>query len=262
MTPTQTEIAAKAIWQHLSHGTRMTALPENAVPSSRAEGYAIQQALARVSEHTRYGWKIAATSDAGQKHIGVDGPLAGMLLQERVVAPTTPIPLKGIAMGVGEVEFAFRMARDLMPRTTPYTQPEVMTAVEGLYPAIEIPDSRFENYVNVGAAQLIADNACGSLFSLGEKSDADWRAIDLAQHKVKVLRNDTLAEEGCGANVLGDPRIALTWLANELNAYGMSLLSGDVITTGTCVVPFAVAPGDKVTADFGALGSISVSFCD
>ena len=262
MTPTQIEIAAKAIWQNLSHGTRMAALPENAVPSNRADGYAVQQALIRVSSHNRYGWKIAATSSAGQKHIGVDGPIAGMLLRERVLAPATPIPLTGIGMRVAEAEFAFRMARDLTPRTTPYTISEVMTAVEGLYPAIEIPDSRFENYTQVGAAQLIADNACGSLFVLGEKTSADWRAIDLARHKVEALRNGTLAEEGSGANVLGDPRIALTWLANELNAFGLSLRSGDVITTGTCVVPLAIASGDKVTADFGVLGALSVTFCD
>ena len=27
-----------------------------------------------------FGWKIAATSEAGQKHINVDGPMAGRIL--------------------------------------------------------------------------------------------------------------------------------------------------------------------------------------
>ena len=261
MTPSQAETAAKAIWANLTNGTRMDALPAGAMPGNRSDGYAVQQALMRVSGYKRYGWKIAATSSAGQTHIGVDGPIAGSLYHERVMALGTPVPLKGISMCVAEAEFAFRMARDLPPRSSPYTISEVMPAVEGLYPAIEIPDSRFTHFTQVGAAQLIADNACGSLFVLGEKSRATWRDINLAGHKVKAFRNGSLAGEGSGANVLGDPRIALTWLANELITYGLCLRAGDVVTTGTCVVPFAIAPGDKIKADFDELGDISVSFC-
>ena len=38
-------------------------------------------------------------------------------------------------------------------------------------PAIEIPDSRFADFVSAGAAQLIADNACAHLFVLGAGHD-------------------------------------------------------------------------------------------
>ena len=44
---------------------------------------------------------------------------------------------------------------------------EVLDAVDTLHPAIEIPDSRFADYVKAGEAQLIADNACAHLFVLG-----------------------------------------------------------------------------------------------
>jgi len=65
---------------------------------------------------------------------------------------------------------------------------------------------------------------------------------------------------GIGANVLGGPLIALTWLANELSAQGVTLRAGQVVTTGTCIVPLDVAPGDALTGDFGALGRVSVRF--
>ena len=42
----------------------------------RLEGYAIQAMLANLSGQGIDGWKIAATSRAGQAHIAVDGPLA------------------------------------------------------------------------------------------------------------------------------------------------------------------------------------------
>jgi 2-keto-4-pentenoate hydratase len=61
-----------------------------------------------------------------------------------------------------------------------------------------------------------------------------------------------------GANVLGDPRIALTWIANELSRHGVTLAAGQIVTTGTCVVPLEILPGDEVVADFGALGVASM----
>ena len=65
-----------------------------------------------------------------------------------------------------------------------------------------------------------------------------------------------------GANVLGDPRTALAWLANELSALGVTLAAGQTVTTGTCVTPMAIAPGDTVEADFGALGRMGCRFAD
>ena len=50
---------------------------------------------------------------------------------------------------------------------TPYTVQQVLDAVDTLHPAIEIPDSRFADFVSAGAAQIIADNACAHLFVLG-----------------------------------------------------------------------------------------------
>jgi 2-keto-4-pentenoate hydratase len=80
------------------------------------------------------------------------------------------------------------------------------------------------------------------------------------KHKVLAYRNGMLTAEGSGANVLGDPRIALTWMANELSAFGDGLLAGEVVTTGTCITPTQIAPGDRIRVDFGAFGLIEAAF--
>jgi len=69
-----------------------------------------------------------------------------------------------------------------------------------------------------------------------------------------------VTRESSGAQVLGDPRVALTWLANELSELGVTLAAGQVVTTGTCLTPLPVAPGDHVRGDFGELGSVSLRF--
>jgi len=248
------EGAAKLIWDTWQANDRIGALPVACRPTSRQEGYDVQAAVARLSGQAIYGWKIAATSQAGQKHIGVDGPLAGRLLENRAYKSGASIPMGNNLMKVAEAEFAFRMARDLPPRAPAYTTKEVLDAVTSLHPAIEIPDSRYRDFSKAGAAQLIADNACASYFVLGPATTIDWRPHHLAEHPVSAWVNGKRARDGKGANVLGDPRFALTWIVNELSAVGETLRAGQVVTTGTCVMPVEIAPGDHVVAVFGVFG--------
>lgn len=253
--------AAQRLLEHWMTGRLMSELPAHCRPTTRAEGYAIQSAMLRASGRRNFGWKIAATSGAGQSHIGVDGPLAGRLHHTQVISSGVNIPIQAGLMKVAEVEFAFRMANSLEPRSQAYTRDEVMSAVASLHPAIEIPDSRLSHFARAGAAQLIADNACADRFILGAESPSLWRDIHLAEHRVAVSISDRTDVEGLGSNVLGDPRDALCWIANELSRHGMALLAGEVVTTGTCIVPIAVDNGVSISADFGALGHVSARFC-
>ena len=259
MEPDQSRAACALLYRHWSQGTRLEALPPELRPADRAEAYRIQACIEDFSRAPLFGWKIAATSLAGQRHIGVDGPLAGRLLAERVIDNGGVCNLGNNLMRVAELEFAFRMADDLTPRDEPFSQDEVLASVATLHPAIELPDSRFEHFERAGLAQLVADNACAHRFVLGPASDADWYAMDLAVHPGRIFRNGMPAEQGVGSNVLGDPRLALTWLANELSRHDIILKAGQVVTTGTCVKPQAIAVGDRIEGDLGILGRVSVT---
>jgi 2-keto-4-pentenoate hydratase len=251
--------AARTLSDHWRAGTKLENLDATIRPRDRAEGYAVQAALAKHSTGKLFGWKIAATSEAGQKHINVNGPLAGRIFTQTVIADGGTASMKGNEMRVGEAEFAFRFARDLPPRVNSYSVQEVLGAVSTLHPAIEIPDSRFGDFVRSGEAQLIADNACAHLFVLGDPTGADWRGRDLIEElPVVTLRGEK--HIGHGKNVLGDPRVALAWCVNELRALGITLREGEVVTTGTCCTPLPIQAGDVFAADFGSLGKVSVGF--
>ena len=256
-----TQQAADLLWDCWQQESRIAEIPTAVQPRTRQEGYAIQALLEARSTSPLFGWKIAATSKAGQAHIAVDGPLAGRLLSERVIPHGGDVPFGRNHMRVAEAEFAFRMGSDLPPRSTPYTTQEALDAVATLHPAIEIPDSRFEDFTVVGAAQLIADNACAHYFVLGPAATVDWRTIDLAaHHAIGTVRHQNgtwMQRQGVGANVLGDPRDALAWLANELSSLGLTLRAGQVVTTGTCLVPLPIEGGDNLDADFGVLGRVT-----
>jgi 2-keto-4-pentenoate hydratase len=254
----QIAAASQTLRDHWRAGTKLRGLEASLRPRDRAEGYAIQGRIENYSDGRLFGWKIAATSEAGQKHINVDGPMAGRILPETVIPDGGTASMAGNAMRVAEPEFAFRMHADLPPRLSPYIVREVLDAVDTLHPAIEIPDSRFADFVNAGAAQIIADNACAHLFVLGAPA-ADWRSLDLVEEKpVITLRDQRFT--GHGKNVLGDPLIALTWLVNELRQLGVTLRAGHVVTTGTCHPPLPIQSGDLFEADFGLIGRVSVAF--
>ena len=255
--------AADLLWQHWRAGTVLEALPSTVRPASRTDGYAIQSHLV-IKGRGLVGWKIAATSTTGQAHIGVDGPLAGRLLAERTFRTGASLALANNRMRVAEPEFAFRVGQSLAPRAKDYVVGDVLDAMDAALPALEVPDSRFADFATVGAAQLIADNACAHEFVLGEAVFADWRQLDFAAHRVHAEVRGKAARaverDGVGANVLGDPRVALTWLVNELSRIGVTLNAGAIVTTGTCMQPLAIEPGDQVAVDFGVLGTISASF--
>ncbi|GCL61203.1 2-keto-4-pentenoate hydratase [Pseudaquabacterium pictum] len=264
MAPATAAQAAALLWQHRQAGSKLTALPAGLRPADADAGHAIQAQLPVVAGDAVAGWKIAATSSAGQVHIGVGGPLAGRLLAATVAGDGASWSLTGNGMRVAEPEFVFRFGADLPPRGEPYTVDDVLTAVAALHTGIEVPDSRFTDFVTAGEAQLLADDACAHQFVLGPATAADWRALDLSRHAVQATVDQAggqqLLREGSGAAVLGDPRLALAWLVNDLRQRGLGLAAGQFVTTGTCMPPLAIAPGDRVWADFGLLGRVSAAF--
>ncbi len=251
--------AARRIWSLWMSGAVVESLEDDERPADEREGYAAQAALAALAVEggdTVIGWKIAATAAAGQAHLAVDGPIAGRLLASRCHRPGEAVPIGANRFLVAEAEFAFTLAEDLPPRDAAYSVDEVVAAVATAHPAIELPDTRFADPTQVGKAQLAADNACADRFVLGEPFPERWRGCDLAACRV-ALRVDGAGEtEGSGADVLGDPRSALAWLANAHRLTGAGLGRGEVVTTGVCGAPTRYDPGQQIVAEFDGLGGV------
>src|SRR5581483_6462006 len=120
-----------------------------------------------------------------------------------------------------------------------YTMPEVCAAIAGMHLAIELPDARYGKFDTIGAPSIAADDAFADWFIIGAEVP-DWLRLDLPNQPVRGIKNGAVVAEGSGANALGDPRAALTWLANHLARLGSGLKAGDVVITGTCVKPVDV----------------------
>lgn len=230
------------------------------IPQNKLEAYKIQADYEKLSNSDLFGWKIAASSIEGQKDIGVDGPIAGRLLQERYNKPGTTFSLQKNTMQTVEAEFAFKLLNDINPRDNDYTLDEIIKNIDCVIPAIEIPDSRFIDFKKTGANLLIADNACAGDFVLSNNVFTDFKAINFKNFEVDCYKNNDIAEKGIGSNVLGDPLIALTWIINELSHLKITCKKAQIIMTGTCIKPLKVKVGDHIVMDFFELGKVDCNF--
>jgi 2-keto-4-pentenoate hydratase len=94
---------------------------------------------------------------------------------------------------------------------------------------------------------------------IGNRAADTWRGLDRVSFAPRGIITGKGEWPGLGANVLGDPRKAMTWLVNELSALGIPARAGQFVTTGTCVIPMPIAVGDHITADFGGLGNVDTN---
>ena len=255
--PFDADAAATTIHSCWEGGSKLHVLPDKQQPESLAAGYAVQAAMARGRPVA--GWKIAATSAAGQQHIGVSAPLAGRIFADRLVRDDATVSMRNNGMAAAECEFVFMLGKSLQPRAVPYTREEVMDAVASLHPGLELPDSRFTDFSAAGAPSLVADNACAHWMVLGEPTSASWRDADLAAHATQLLIDDKTATSGHGRDALGDPRDALCWLVNAQMDAGIVLEAGQFVTTGVTGAPTPVAAGQRITSDLGTFGQVTVS---
>jgi len=261
--PTSADLLAQARIIH----KRLPELPAAIRPKTPEDAYVIQDGLVdRLLAHYGggvIGYKIACTNVTAQRQLNVDAPFAGRLLSAFLVESLPDKPARVEAapffMRVVEAEFAFEMARDLPPSTVPRPLQEIAAAVKGVLPGIEIVDSRFDDWTTIGAPSLIADNACNAAWVKGRLL-ADWLSVDLAAQTVRVTVNGKLLREGSGSNVLGHPLNALEWLVNNLSTRGLGLQAGQYVTTGVTTEVYMAERGDRITADFGPVGSVDLEF--
>jgi len=215
----QIEAASRTLHDHWRAGTKLAALETSHRPRDRGEAYAIQAALENHSAGNLFGWKIAATSEAGQKHINVDGPMAGRILSETVLPDGGTASMAGNAMRVAETEFAFRMARDLPPRSSPYSMQQTLDAVATLHPAIEIPDSRFADFVSAGTAQIIAAPDGTDIVAFG--STVTFSRADGREQTYRIVGEDE-----------ADPKAGSIAFVSPVARAVIGKAVGDVVTAG------------------------------
>ncbi|MEU7630721.1 2-keto-4-pentenoate hydratase [Nocardia sp. NPDC049220] len=202
------------------------------------------------------GHKVGLSSEAMQRMMGVDEPDYGHLLAEMEVHDNVSVPADRYLFPRVEVEVGFVLGADLPG--TDCTEQDVLVATVALAPAIELIDSRIKDW-NIGLVDTIADNASSAGFLLGAQRVAP-RDIDIKTIDAVLTRNGEVVAEGRSDAVLGDPVIAVAWLARKVAGFGVRLKAGDIVLPGSCTRAIDARPGDAFHAEFARLGSVHLQF--
>ncbi|MFD6155982.1 2-keto-4-pentenoate hydratase [Nocardia sp. NPDC060256] len=202
------------------------------------------------------GHKVGLSSKAMQQMMGVDEPDYGHLLAEMEVYEDVPVEAGRYLFPRVEVEVGFVLGADLPGADC--TEADVLAATVAFAPAIELIDSRIKDW-KIGLTDTISDNASSAGFVLGPErvapKDIDVKAIDAV-----LTRNDEVVAEGRSDAVLGDPVIAVAWLARKVASFGVRLKAGDIVLPGSCTRAIDARPGDKFHAEFAGLGAVRLQF--
>jgi len=224
-----------------------------------AHAYAVQTANTRaalVAGRRLVGRKIGLTSVAVQKQLGVDQPDYGMLFADMEVADGDVIAPGTLIQPKVEAEIIFIMA-DTLDHPDP-SSAEVLDAIGWVVPALEIVDSRIENW-KISIHDTIADNASSARFVLGGPARLAAE-LDLRLCGMMLERNGDPSSFGAGAACMGNPLHAVRWVAGVMARLGHPLQAGDIVLSGALGPMVAAAPGDQFTAKIGGLGAVSVRF--
>ena len=223
-----------------------------------ADAYAIQQEfveLLRGPSDTVVGYKLGLTSKPMQDMLGVSEPDYGPVLSSMVLDDGAAMDFGELIAPKAEAEIGLVLGSSLHGPNV--TRDEAAAALSGAVAAIEIVDSRIENW-NIKLVDTIADLASSAMFI--SNIDVVPLDFDVRLCGMVIAKNGETQATGAGAAALGDPIYAVSWLANTLAGYGVSLEAGHVIMTGALHAAFDVTAGDAVTAAFDRLGTVSVSF--
>jgi len=222
---------------------------------STEEGYAVQ-ALSMQRRYARgdrrIGMKMGFTSRAKQIQMGLSDLIWGRLTASMLVEEGGAIQLSKYVHPRVEPEIAYLIKDRLAGEVTPI---QALNAVAGVAPAMEIIDSRYENF-KFDLGDVVADNSSSSGFVLG-----DWFAPDTDVRNLGLVMqiNGRAVSVGSTAAILGNPSRALVAAARMAASAGEALLPGDIVLAGGATAAVALSVGDHVETEFQNLGRIAFS---
>jgi 2-keto-4-pentenoate hydratase len=259
---TQAAAAAEYLFQAHERRERFKPLPPELAPRAESEAYAIQDAFVALRAQKLgaiAGYKIALTSAEMRRFVGVDTPMAGVMLESTLHRSPARVRAADYVRLIVEFEVAVQIAEDLPAADQPFSRERVAMSVGAVMPALELADDRNADYKDLAKhpLELIADNCWNEGAVLGTPIE-DWKGIDLAAVRGVTSINGNKVGEGRGADAMGHPLDAVAWLADHLASIGRGLLRGDVVITGSIVTTKNVTAGDFVVFSLEGLGEIEL----
>lgn len=208
------------------------------------------------------GYKLSLTNPAIQKRFNHPEPIRGTLFESMLLRGDAEVPAKFGAWPMYEADMVVEVADEGINQAK--TPLEALRHLSRIYPFIELPDLMTDNPAKVSGLSLTLTNMAARLGVLGEPL-----AVTATPELVAALEHMTVRftdldgkvlENNPGSVLLGNPLNSVLWLVKDLNAAGIRLKSGDLLSLGSFSQPYPAKPGigARLTYD-GLPGNPTVS---
>ncbi|WP_019529340.1 2-keto-4-pentenoate hydratase [Dasania marina] len=248
-------VVAEIVDSAANNAQAISQLSENGYPLSLDEAYQVQaQSIARRLERGErlIGIKMGFTSRAKMIQMGVDDLIWGRLTNTMLLEEGAELNLKNYVHPRIEPEIAFRLKRPLSGEVSLL---EAMAAVEAVAPAMEIIDSRYENF-KFSLQDVVADNSSSSGVVIGAWQSPD---CDLSNLGMAMSFDGEPVQIGSSAAIMGNPYRSLVAAARLAAAAGMVLESGWIVLAGAATAAEALKPSVHVRLEIERLGVAEIS---
>ena len=215
------------------------------------EAYAIQSiSLAKryIRGEKLVGIKLGFTSKAKMEQMGVHDMIWGRLTDRMEYMKDEELDLSTFIHPRAEPEIAFRLSNDV---DVILTKENVFDYIDGVAVAIEIIDSRYENF-KFSLEDVVADNCSSSGFILGEWKEPQG-VINL---EMSLSLDDEIVQTGNSNAILGDPMESLYAASRLALENGENLLKGYVVLAGAATPAMYIKSGQRISASAEGLGNV------
>jgi len=201
------------------------------------------------------GYKAGLTNAAVQKSFGVTHPLRGTLLEKMLLPSGTVLPADFGARPLSEGDLILRVKDNGINEAG--TPAEVLGHIDAAIPFIELPDLLYGKEIKINGPLLAAVNVAARYGVTGDpisvEDTPEW--FDrLASFKLEILdEKGMVLASGEGKNVLDHPLNVTLWIKDSLNADGIRLKKGDLLSMGTITKLMPTRPDTTVKARYTGL---------
>jgi len=218
------------------------------------ESYAVQS----ISMARRYmrgeqwvGIKLGFTSKAKMEQMGIHDMIWGRLTDKMYRSNGAELVIKEFIHPRAEPEIAFRVAKNIEEIIT---LENAASYVDGLAVAIEIIDSRYENF-KFSLEDVIADNCSSAAFTVGDWLPVETNIQDIA---MTLSIDGNLVQQGNSNAILGNPWESFVAAARLASENGEQLKAGAIILAGAATPAIYLEKGQRVEVTADGFASIAL----
>ncbi len=198
------------------------------------------------------GFKLGFTSKAKMEQMGVHDLIWGILTDEMEIRQGETVNLSRWIHPRVEPEIAFRVSKDI---TRELTLKELPEYIDMMAPALEIIDSRYENF-KFSLEDVVADNCSSTGYVIG-----DWKPLStpVSDLKMELIVNNVVVESASSAAILDNPLQSVVELSRLASQAGLTVKKGQYILAGAATAAVFLKPKQVLNAGVEKLGTVSFS---